>query len=330
MIFNFNFNRSDSAKESFKALSRINVYNQMSSAPEEGNMGEEHPSVATFFPVFSCMSRQVSERPALFEISAQPPVNESSTSEGKSDETVEERGEEGDQNRLIAILRQIFKGESLAQSDQPLDKRSLQVLIAIIERKFGKKLRIEEDQSALLEQISKISLADSKKRPEENSKFVFKQVLKVMREKFKARTSNKRCKKVASERAFYSSYFDEAARAKNVPIDAYFHPRNVVGPASIGHKNINSDYIRTISENPKFIEDFQFEMSEMRAKWKNKIDSKLKILQNKIEEAFAAENQVALHDLVSYISKNSKCKLPWTVREVHDATSAVQRLLKPE
>ena len=325
MQFNFSFNRSESTQESFKALSSLGKYTRLSTQQNDSGVRDDQAVSFPLFSFFGSLSRQASENnPSRYEALISHNASELRIKEELKKSEVFEPVETTPE-KLMTVLEKLFSGEQISELDLVFDVNNFSMLSAIVERKFGKKLKIQETRKELYEKLQKINSSDSMKRPEENAKFIFKHVLKTMRERFVAQTGNKRSRKYDKEKAFYMGYFKDIVEEKGVPIETFFHPRNVVGPSIVGHRTINSEYIRDISLSQKFVSDFLVEVEELSSRWHKKIQSKLKILENKILEAFKSSDPNAIAETVQYIAKNSKCKLPWTIKEVKEAAQTVKR-----
>lgn len=229
---------------------------------------------------------------------------------------------------LLNVLGKLFKAEELVEKDMKIDCLEQKILLAIVERKFGEKIFEGASNELIFALLRRIQLGESKKRPEENYKFVFKRVLKQMREKFKLRVyQKKRSRKYLSEKAFYESFFGQIAKDRNIPIETYFHPRNTASANQLGHKTINNDYVKDLSLSPHFVREFMIEAKEMEESWNKTVVSKLRSLEKKISESLT-QGEFSVAKIVEYISKNPKCKLPWTMKEVKEAIEGVRRLFK--
>lgn len=81
--------------------------------------------------------------------------------------------------KLEEVLKSLFQGEFSVVQINSLSLWEKQILSAIIERKFGKKMAIEQLRSGeIFERVDDLLKSYSNKRPEENYKFVFKKCLK--------------------------------------------------------------------------------------------------------------------------------------------------------
>lgn len=245
-----------------------------------------------------------------------------------SEEEVEESTTLTHLKQLIPLLKKLFKEEITHGVEFKLGENEQKILAAIIARKFEEKLKLTNDPYELKEEVDSIMKLEGKKRPEENYKFAFKRVIKAMREEFKNNLDSKsRSRKKNTEKAFYEYYFKTIAEKKKVSIERFYHPRNSSTRNPNLPKTINSEYIKSISESQEFIACFRRHLASLVEDSKRLIDSKINGLGSQFEKQTEELGDEATNKIVEYITKNKKCKLPWTSKEVREATVAVGKLI---
>lgn len=93
-----------------------------------------------------------------------------------------------------------------------------------------------------METLNHLQNFPSQKRFEENMKFVYKVILKKLREKF-ARENGYELWDKQFERAFYEYYFEETRKILNEEIELFYDPLNQKLSKS---KTLNNSYLRLI------------------------------------------------------------------------------------
>lgn len=83
------------------------------------------------------------------------------------------------------------------------------ILFAVLNRKFGFDVEHKENNWEIRIDYIKMSIDSitSKKRPEENYKFIFKKCIKNMKDEFEWKNFSKKIKKNNLEEEFYKHYF---------------------------------------------------------------------------------------------------------------------------
>lgn len=83
------------------------------------------------------------------------------------------------------------------------------VLFAVLNRKFGLDVEHRNNEKEIRIDYIKMSIDSitSKKRPEENYKFIFKKCIKNMKDEFEWKNFSKKIKKNNLEEEFYKHYF---------------------------------------------------------------------------------------------------------------------------
>ena len=210
-----------------------------------------------------------------------------------------------------------------------MNKVEQTILKSIIKRKFNKLIEPNHLSDLYLHDLfNELQNAVSSKRPEENYKFIFKRCLKHMKEKFKNENLTL-AKRKDVDRCFYEHYFRVVSDSSKISIDNFYHPKNSKAKNKNGPKTINNTYIQNICRSKNFKKDFSEYLDKSLLKeYQESIKLKIKnLIARWTKELKLANDKVAAAGLIcSYIEKNKKCKLPWTVKEVNEAIRSVNGL----
>ncbi len=231
---------------------------------------------------------------------------------------------------LLYYLKMLFKGQRVKEPLLDLNSVEKSILGSILERKFLESFKLKSDLSYLKKKLIKVESIPSKKRPEENYKFVFKKCLKNMMKKYRAGLKTK-LKKKDFELSFYKHYFSQISKESDIPIQNFFHPKNSKSYKNSDEqtpKTINADYIYNINKSRPFVEDFLCYLNKnLQKDYEFMIDLKFENLVVKWEGVFQVKDELsATRDICSYIKCNKKCKLPWSYREIEAAVDSVRKL----
>lgn len=230
---------------------------------------------------------------------------------------------------LITLLKKHFKEKHIDEKNLAIRSYELDVLKAIITRKYKNKINVDVKSFFLKDKLDEINQLVSSKRPEENSKFIFKRGMKSLRERLKL-FEGKDLKKKEFETFFYNYYFSESCKKHKINVDEIQNPCNSKG-VKTKLKTVNNEYVSNVAKSDKFIKDFNDYISaNLRIDYEATIDSKIEALIKRWEEMYsrAEEKSIALQDIINYVLKNQKCKLPWTGREIEAAIHCVTELFK--
>ena len=203
----------------------------------------------------------------------------------------------------------------------------------------------------LCEKLKEFADTLSFKRPEENYKYIFKKCLKKLKAKVGEKLEIKCCKKEEFERRFYEFYFKEIAARENLKIECFYQPRNakcaddkdrktterrnIVKTVQLSKKDIpktiSCKYIQNISKSKQFLDDFftylnEYLLNEHVANIDKKIHAMSNDWQLLLNDGLVTE--LTIGEICKKIEKNTKFKLPWTVKEVQTAIAAVEKLFK--
>lgn len=225
-------------------------------------------------------------------------------------------------SNLTTVLK-IFKGVDLDPGDIPLTEGDKLLVFSILRRKFDLKLTPAMDPNQILEEIAKIPKLHSKKRKEENRKFVFKSVIKALRKSFiEANNISPRESKKTIDEKFYRNYFEETSNVLSIELKEFFLPGSSVHK-TMGTKTFTDKYIQLIKKSRKFVADFDLELKKFT---EDKISY---VVEKKVKKMFAKFGQMLRkndeNNVIKYVLEDKKGKLPWTKREIQEAVDCVSK-----
>lgn len=255
---------------------------------------------------------------------------------------------------LIALL---FDEEISQQNLDALTNNELQLL-----RSFMLKKKMIKQTTNLIitsESINSYRSVLSKKRVEENLKYVFKFCLKFLKMEFRNKNESFRFRKEdldltnknLIDLGFFIHYFGEIADNLGWPISKFFHPKvlttydckkfeKVLDCYEERPKTINKEYVEAVCRSDAFMNDFKNYITdsylvgndytgiikESKDCAVEKI--KLKLVQwGKMMQGTDDEAKVVLK-IKGDLEDQNKCKLPWSVPEVKRAVEEAKKMLK--
>lgn len=221
--------------------------------------------------------------------------------------------------KVSFFLTSVFNGTSLDLKKENLKKSEIDIIIKILKKKYWKygqiKLLDQISQNLDINDLSKfLKLLQnnySLKRVEEVNKFLYKNIIKLMKKKFiKENNSN--------EKNFYDFYFSLISKKKKLPIKSFYDPLN--------HKqkilSLNNRFLILIFSSKKFYYDF-FKILEhdFNEVYKINVFKKFEKLFKKFEIFYKNHNNenFILNKLLAYLKKTKGLKFPWDFRELECA-----------
>lgn len=184
--------------------------------------------------------------------------------------------------------------------------------------------------------LEKISHEASRKRPEENLKFIFKRAIKSLRQSIKAKSGNKKIKKKEIEQAYLVHYFKEASESMKIPLSSFLYTK---GSSKSSLKNfavpktINNQFVAIVFKSDKFVADFkEYTEKKLKEDYRKIIHFKLGFLVNRWQVMLreAKDIQEKVREICNYVEKNRKCKLPWNFQEIDEAKEMVLSMARSE
>lgn len=216
-----------------------------------------------------------------------------------------------------------------------LDDQSLLIFKSIIKRKYKTLDFIDEKALSVSEILQKLNKETSRKRPEENQKFIFKRSIKYMKKALK-KIAMQKMRKNDLDSFFLEYYFKETSERLNIPLSFFLNPnRSLKSPLEnfAVPKTINNQFISSISKSRKFVVDFKkFLADGFNQEYEEIINFKLGFLSKRWQEELDSSSNIpfTIQKICTYIEKNKKCKMPWNFKEIDEAKKGVMEVLESD
>jgi hypothetical protein len=238
-------------------------------------------------------------------------------------------------NCLFNLLAKYFLNLHFAPEDFEMTTADIFLSALILHRKFilskdfypyKEDYQISIEQLIHLIEVSKTTT--SQKRPEENTKFIYKLTVKRFKDQYKDKNPTSK----DSDDSFYRHYFAELAPDQN--FSRFKDPLLNLKDKQKGQpKTISQKYLKIIFESPSFKADFieYLSSSEIIIDYQKAIQKKLQKCLVGLETRFSLNEKslpATMLKVNEYILKNKFFKLPWTVIEINQAISYFQNLVK--
>jgi hypothetical protein len=232
--------------------------------------------------------------------------------------------------KLAIVLTEIFKGEKVDLISKNLCLWEVKLISKIMEKKYQHKYfrnilekcspeNLKNSILKLQEIISFGQIGVSKKRIEENNKFVYKNSLKILKKFFYDIRNLPRSK--SSESLFYKYYFREIALKKNISLEQFIDPLNL----KQRHKRtLNNKFFSLIFSSPNFKNDFEKIMNDHLLKFYQKLILRKFVkffikFDNKFNSSL--EINTITENILDYLTYNKRVKFPWDKYEIKNAMS---------
>ena len=233
---------------------------------------------------------------------------------------------------LYEVLVRVFTETPVGDLAYKLSSGEQSLLRAILKRKY-KTLDYADDLSIGIEGfLKKVEAESSRKRPEENQKFMFKFALKQMKRQLQKK-SKKRLRKKDLEAFFLATYFGETSARLKVPLALFGKPSDSQKRSSPNFavpKTINNQFVSLVSKSALFVEAFQSYLdNQFSQDYRKVIEFKLAFLLKRWEEKLAVSSVPAqtFSEVCRYVERNKKCKLPWNFVEIEEAKESLAALM---
>ena len=221
---------------------------------------------------------------------------------------------------LEMFLFRMFTQKAMFPKDYNLNRQQEEILQAILQRKFGKRLTKEQLMLPAMkktELINKFLNSSCKKRPEECYKFFLIRIIKNLKGKITNQQNNPMND---DDEEFYQFYFSEIAQKNGLTLQEFYYPFNRKAEKN---SKLNSKYFEKLKLSQRFLADAnEYLCNETRkehaAEVQQKLFSLLKPHDQFIRKRKKTEEK-CMKDLVSYIEGNKHCKFPWTVKEQEES-----------
>lgn len=227
---------------------------------------------------------------------------------------------------VCGMLTDLFKNNSICSERPKLTTDQVRLVEIIARKKFDPvnvKLKISTNPFIYQQRLGKIDKLrinhESKKRTEENIKFVYKHTLKYLKSQFY--DQNKIRFNKESEIRFYEHYFSKLAKEKNVALRLFFDPLTLKGEGERVPKTISQDHLQLLFSCSEFKSLFvNYAKNEFKNDYQSSIYRKLERILFPLEkELREGEEGEKVREFAKGIAQAKKLKLPWTVGEIEVA-----------
>lgn len=298
----------DFSKITFRQLPRVENLHSIFSFLSSKNIGED--SNVGWRDSLS----QTHSHSKLDGIAAEPPPL--SLNHTVENYTEEERS----RDPILRVMLKVFMGEEITSQEASLSEQDRSVLLLILRQKFGLPSDFGQNQS-LTFSLNSLRDSNSKKRKEENRKYVFKRVSKVLRAQFcTQRLGPRRPNKQTIDEEFFHYYFSDLAAKLRRPLREFYFPGSCTNKIGLS-KTFTSAYISLIKQSPIFRADFERELLKLVSSNTQKlVEAKVLRMAPKIDHL---RQKIHLSKEASYSLIDRKGKLPWTLSEINTAYKCV-------
>jgi hypothetical protein len=214
-----------------------------------------------------------------------------------------------------------------------LSNLELLILQNIFERKFTVRTELYNNPrfiDEMADRLPNIYNQPSRKRKEENIKFVFKWMMKKMRKKFRMEVEGP----PNEFHDFYQHFFEKSSADENLPIESFYDPTNVDKGScerpELLHKSINTDYLSQVFRCSGFREAFTATLTacDVHAEYTKRLEKKIEKLLSRWDKLLLKHSISQLESKVhDYFKTSLRCKLPWTLREANQAVHCFTKFI---
>lgn len=226
------------------------------------------------------------------------------------------------------IIVSWLRSEPLTFSLDSLTEFQLLLIVTIIRRKCGitSVTKSEENLKKAVEELFSRNCMASTKRTEEKHKFIFKHILKIIKQKFKESQSNSLTEEELDQK-FRDQFF-------NGGIHDLKNEKSAKNPTSNALDSLTLSSFTTVFKNSNLFAEFESillqpsqEKSEFIIYYLSLIPKKVQTLFKKWERRHFVNVEKANSDIIEYFSTSRQCKLPWTIEEINDAVKTLQKTI---
>ena len=268
------------------------------------------------------------EQLSLCSIKSQP----NSTSEEPKPQKKEKLKRRSKNTRAFLPVEKVIvswlRSEPLTFSLDSLSDFQLLLIATIIRRKCSMKSfpKSEEDPKKVVERLFLRSCMASNKRTKKKKKFIFKHILKIIKQKFKESQSDSLTEEELDQK-FRDRFF-------NGGIYNFKKEKSTKNPNFNVVDSLTLSNLTTVFKNSNLLREFEsilFQPSEERSEfiiyYLSIIPKKVQTLFKKWERRHFVNVEKANCDILKYFSSSRQCKLPWTIEEINDAVRTLQKII---
>ena len=222
--------------------------------------------------------------------------------------------------RVKAILKQILMEDVKDLQTKSLTDLDIEVLRCLLN------IKLKQQKVSYVDGVIHLIKADnieelnaklkgnlsSEKRNDEQRKFIFKNVIKAMKEEFRKSKNLKKCRQV--EEAFWSFFFENYVSQNKIPLSYLYDPLNGSLKKNTLFKNLKQDYFTLILNEDSFYEKFKQHLCKLEEKYINNLDHKIGLALKTLEKT--EWNRRSVRRFVRKWESSKSAKFPWSITEI--------------
>ena len=222
--------------------------------------------------------------------------------------------------RVKAILKQILMEDVKDLQTKSLTDLDIEVLRCLLNTKLKQQKLSYVDEIIHLIKTDNIEELNAKlkgnlsseKRNDEQRKFIFKNVMKALKEWFRKTRNLKKCKQV--EEDFWSFFFSNYVMQNKIPLSYLYDPLNGSLKKNTLFKNLKQDYFTLILNEDSFFEKFNQHLCKLEEKYVNNLDHKIGLALKTLEKT--EWNRRSVRRFVRKWESSKSAKFPWSITEI--------------
>ena len=222
--------------------------------------------------------------------------------------------------RVKAILKQILMEDVKDLQTKSLTDLDIEVLRCLLNTKLKQQKLSYVDEIIHLIKTDNIEELNAKlkgnlsseKRNDEQRKFIFKNVMKALKEWFRKTRNLKKCKQV--EEDFWSFFFSNYVMQNKIPFSYLYDPLNGSLKKNTLFKNLKQDYFTLILNEDSFFEKFNQHLCKLEEKYVNNLDHKIGLALKTLEKT--EWNRRSVRRFVRKWESSKSAKFPWSITEI--------------
>ena len=222
--------------------------------------------------------------------------------------------------RVKALLKQILMEDVKDLQTKSLTDLDIEVLRCLLN------IKLKQQKVSYVDGVIHLIKADnieelnaklkgnlsSEKRNDEQRKFIFKNVIKAMKEEFRKTRNLKKCRQV--EEAFWSFFFENYVSQNKIPLSYLYDPLNGSLKKNTLFKNLKQDYFTLILNEDSFFEKFNQHLCKLEEKYVNNLDHKIGLALKTLEKT--EWNRRSVRRFVRKWESSKSAKFPWSITEI--------------
>lgn len=220
---------------------------------------------------------------------------------------------------LFGILFKFCAGVPFEEKDFKIGKEFSEIFHAFI----NAKVKIERVARKLIKAFEKYDIEGfnsimepgiiSKKRNDENRKYIYKNVTKLLKTNFRKAHNLKKDKE--SDRLFWEYHFQSFARQAGFEVDFVFDPINQTFNKNTMFKNLTKQYFAVLFKNEEFRQTFFKAIETLKDEYNGYLKGKIDLFLGNFDGSWESQKKLIK------ILKERGTKLPWSLSELQKAIS---------